>query len=130
VFQSTRHLNSVLTRSLQFQKPDPADPDAAVIRRYRLLYDAYFEEQPLIPAGQFHELSFEELERNPVGSIERCYGALGLVGFAALLPRLEGYVGTLAGYRKNAYPALPAGLRGEIARQWRRSFEEWGYSLD
>ena len=30
VFQSTRHLNEVLTRSLQFQRPDPADLDEAV----------------------------------------------------------------------------------------------------
>jgi hypothetical protein len=130
VFQSTRHLNEVLTRSLQFQKPDPADADAAVIRRYRLLYDAYFEERPLIPAGQFHELSFEGLERDPIGSIECSYDALGLSGFASLLPRLEAYVSTLAGYRKNKYPALPAGLRDEIRCHWRRSFEEWGYALD
>jgi hypothetical protein len=130
VFQSTRHLNQVLTRSLQFQRPDPDDADAAVIRRYRLLYDAYFEERPLIPAGQFHELSFTELERDPIGAIERNYEALGLSGFEAVLPRLEEYVATLAGYRKNEYAALPAGLRGEIARQWRRSFEEWGYPTD
>jgi hypothetical protein len=130
VFQSTRHLNAVLTRSLQFQRPDPADADAAVIRRYRLLYDAYFEERSLIPAGQFHELSFETLERDPIGSIERCYDALGLSGFASLLPRLEDYVSTLAGYRKNEYPALPGGLRDEIRCHWRRSFEEWGYALD
>jgi hypothetical protein len=127
VFQSTRHLNAVLTRSLQFQKPDAADADAAVIRRYRLLYDAYFEERPLIPPGQFHELSFETLERDPIGSIERCYDALELAGFPAVFPRLEEYVRTLAGYRKNEYSELPVGLRAELARQWRRSFEEWGY---
>jgi hypothetical protein len=130
VFQSTRHLNQVLTRSLQFQKPDPADADAAIIRRYRLLYDAYFEERPLIPAGQFHELSFEELERDPIGAIEGTYEALALPGFEAVSPRLDEYVRTLASYRKNEYPALPTGLRGDIARHWRRSFEEWGYPLD
>jgi hypothetical protein len=130
VFQSTRHLNEVLTRSLQFQRANPADADAAVIRRYRMLYDVYFEERALIPPGQFHELSFEELESGPIGAIERTYAALGLAGFDAVLPRLEAYVATLKGYRKNEYPELPVGLRREIAGQWRRGFEEWGYPLE
>jgi LPS sulfotransferase NodH len=130
VFQSTRHLNAVLTRSLQFQRPDPADVDAAVIRRYRLLYDAYFEDQPLIPEGQFHEIAFEELERDPVGAVECTYDALGLDGYESLHPRLEDYVATLTDYRKNAYPELAPALRRRIGDEWRRSFEEWGYPLD
>jgi hypothetical protein len=129
VFQSTLHLNQVLTRSLQFQKPDPADASAAVIRRYRLLYDAYFEERSLIPVGQLCEISFEELEQESIGPMRTIYEMLGLRGFETLQPRLEEYVQTLAGYRKNAYPDLAADVRGEIGRQWRRSFEEWGYSL-
>jgi hypothetical protein len=129
IFQSTRHLNAVLTRSLQFQRPDPVDLDAAVLRRYRLLYDAYFEERGLIPESQFHELAFEDLERDPIGQIRRTYQALNLPGFETVLPRLEDYVGSLAGYRKNEYPELPADLRGRIGREWRRSFEEWGYPV-
>jgi hypothetical protein len=130
VFQSTRHLNRVLTQSLQFQRPDPGDVDAAVIRRYLMLYDAYFEERSLIPPGNLHEIAFEDLERDPVGQMEQAYEGLGLGGFEGVRPRLEDYVATLADYRKNAYAELPERLRGEIARHWRRSFEEWGYPLD
>jgi hypothetical protein len=130
VFQSTQHLNRVLTGSLQFQKPDPADADAAVIRRYRMLYDAYFEERALVPNGQLHEVAFEDLERDPIGQMQQTYEALGLQGFPTVLPRLEEYVGTLAGYRKNEYPELAPALRREIAAGWRRSFDEWGYPLD
>jgi omega-hydroxy-beta-dihydromenaquinone-9 sulfotransferase len=127
VFQSTRHLNGVLGRSLQFQRPRSDDVDDAVIRRYRQLYDAYFDERSLIPAPNLHELAFEDLERDPVGEIRRTYEALGLDGFASVLPRLEECVGTLTDYRKNEYPELPADLRRRIANEWRRSFEEWGY---
>jgi hypothetical protein len=130
IFQSTRHLNGILTRSLQFQRPDPSDLDDAVIRRYRLLYDAYFEERPLIPESQFHEVAFEDLERDPIGQIGRTYEALGLDGFEAVRPRLDDYVGSLVDYRKNEYPELPAALRSRIRQEWRRSFEEWGYPLD
>src|SRR5262249_4030852 len=125
-----RHLNRVLTRSLQFQRPDPADADAAIIRRYRLLYDAYFEEQPLIPEDQFHEIAFEELERDPMGQVQLTYEALGLDGYNALKPRLEDYVATLTDYKKNEYAELSAELRRRIGNEWRRSFEAWGYPLD
>ncbi len=127
VFQSTRHLNRVLTRSLQFQRPDPADADAAVLRRYRLLYDAYFDEKGLIPPGQLHELAFEDLERDPLGEIERVYDGLRLSGFDAMVPRLQTYIATLSDYRKNAYPPLPERLRDQIGETWRRSFDAWGY---
>jgi hypothetical protein len=128
VFRSTRHLNEVLTRSLQFQKPDPTDLDEAVIRRYRLMHDAYFDERGLIPEGHLHELPFEELERDPVGQTRRIYEALGLPGFGEILPRLEAYVSGLEGYRKNVYAGLPAALRHRIGREWHRSFDAWGYA--
>ncbi len=46
----------------QFQRSDP-DPsrklDEAVIRRYRQIHDAYFDERRLIPGGDLHGLAFE-----------------------------------------------------------------------
>ncbi len=130
VFQSTKHLNAVLTGALQFQRSDPADLDDAVLRRYRIMYDAYFEERDLIPKSHGHELAFEDLERDPIGQTRRTYEALGLSGFDAVLPRLQKYVGSLADYRKNEYPELPPTLRSRIRQAWRRNFEEWGYPLD
>ena len=53
VFQSTHHLNGVLTQSLQFQKAKAEDLDDAVLRRYRAMHDAYFAERSLIPEGRF-----------------------------------------------------------------------------
>ena len=59
-----------------------------------------------------------------VGSI---YESLGLSGFEDLRPRLEGYLGSIAGYRKNRHDELPEPLRRRIAHEWGRSFDEWGY---
>lgn len=130
VFQSTRHLNDVLTRSLQFQRPRPEDLDAAVIRTYRAMHDAYFEERHLVPEGRFHELAFEDLELDPIGQIRMTYDALGLDGYDAVLPQLEEYVDSLSSYRKNAYPRLSDPIRRQINQSWRRSFEEWGYPME
>ncbi len=90
VFRSTRHLNDVLTRSLQFQRsdPDPSRLDDAVIRRYRALHDAYFDERALIPGGDLHELAFEDLERDRGRStaIRVAYNALACRASATSCP--------------------------------------------
>lgn len=131
VFRSTRHLNDVLTDSLQLQEPDPSeDRDEAVIRRYEQMHDAYFDERGLIPAGHLHELAFEDLERDPLGQMRGVYEALSLPGFDEVLPRLEDYVDGLSDYKKNTYAELPADLKGRIRSAWRRSFEAWGYPTD
>jgi hypothetical protein len=94
------------------------------------LYDAFFEGRDLIPDGQFHEMRFEDLERDPVAEIRRLYESLGIPGFEAFRPSLEDYVRSNSGYRKNAYEELPASLRAEISQAWRRSFDEWNYPCD
>lgn len=130
VFQSTKHLNRVLTQSLRFQGPGSDDPDEVVLRRYQHMYDAYFEERDLIPSDRLHELAFEDLEHDPVGQIRKAYDHLGLADFDTLLPRLEEYVGSLANYRKNEYSNLPLALRRRIQTAWAKCFEEWGYPTD
>lgn len=130
VFQSTKHLNQVLTSSLQFQRPRADDPADVVLRRYKLMYDAYFEERDLIPDGRLHELSFEDLENDPVGQIRSAYAGLGLDDFDSVLPRLEDYVASLSSYRKNEYPNLSHALRRRIRTAWAQSFEEWNYPVD
>jgi hypothetical protein len=92
------------------------------------MYEAFFEERGLIPKGQFHEIGFEELERDPVGQIRALYAGLNLPGFDAVRPALEGYVRSLAGYRKNEHAELAPALRRRIAAAWGRNFAEWGYA--
>ena len=91
------------------------------------MYDAYFEERGLIPEGRLCEVGYEDLERDPVGVVGSVYESLGLSGFEDVRPRLEGYLGSIAGYRKNRHDDLPEPLRRRIADEWGRSFDEWGY---
>jgi omega-hydroxy-beta-dihydromenaquinone-9 sulfotransferase len=128
VFQSTLRQTAVSHRTMGLQRCDPQQIAGAVLERYRLMYDAFFEERPLIPDGQFSEVSFEELEKDPVGQVKKIYDSLSVPGFDAMRPSLQGYVDSHANYEKNAYPPLPASVRRDVARAWRRSFEQWGYA--
>jgi LPS sulfotransferase NodH len=48
-----------------------------VIGQYEETYRQYFAQRSLIPAGQLHEVSYEQLEKDPVGEMEQLYEALG-----------------------------------------------------
>jgi len=129
VFRSTKaRLRN--EKHLRLQSSGWPDFDARIIRRYRIMYDSFFEERHLILEGRFHELSFEELERDPVGVVRRIYDRLDIPGFEEFEPSLKQYVGSVSGYRKNEFPELPAALREKITHAWERSFEEWGYPRD
>ena len=130
VFQSTKHTTLTAGPAFALQRRNLKWLDDGILRRYRILYDAFFEERSLISVGRYHDVRFEELERDPLGQVELLYEKLRLPGFAAMGPALEKYVAGLAGYRKNTLPDLAPGLRERVAREWRRSFEEWGYSQD
>jgi hypothetical protein len=128
VFRSTRHLIRVVQPAFRLQEGPPPDGDGQVLGVYTEMYDAYFEERGMIPEGRLGEVSYEELERDPVGVVGSVYRSLGLEGFEDVRPRLEAYLASITGYRKNRHEELDEPLRRRIAEEWGRSFDEWGYS--
>ena len=127
VFQSQQHYYDTATWYTYLQRPDVETINERILRRYRVMYDAYFADLPLIPKGRFHEVSFEQLERDPVDNVRALYEQLGLPGFEDFRPRLQAYADSLAGYQKNDYPELSPALRARVAEQWQIGFEKWGY---
>jgi hypothetical protein len=131
VFASTRNMLRVNFAMHCLQRPPPPDDlDDWIIRQYRAMHDALFEDCRLIPPGQYHEVRFDELEADPVGQVERVYDALSLPAFSVTRPALERYVDGLRGYRKNEFPELPSALKCRIAHAWRPCFEHWGYASE
>ena len=127
IFRSTRHMIRAVQPVFRLQECPTPDGDDRIISVYTEMYDAYFEERGLVPEGRLCEVGYEDLERGPLAVVASIYGALGLVGFEGLRPRLETYLGSISGYRKNRPDDLPEPLRRRIAREWGPSFEEWGY---
>jgi omega-hydroxy-beta-dihydromenaquinone-9 sulfotransferase len=129
VFQSTKRLMESLAAAWTFQNIKINYNFEYILCNYKLMYNEFFESRHLIPRGQFHEIGFEELEADPVGVVGSCYEALRLPGFGTARGPLRDYLASIAGYKKAAHPAVPEPLRGRIAREWGRCFEEWGYAV-
>jgi hypothetical protein len=129
VFRSSMRMMEVMQSMWALQRDNGVDWEMRVIRQYREMYDVFFEERGLIPAGQFHEVRFADLEADPVGTVQGIYEGLSLPEFAEVEPALRGYVTSLAGYRKNEFRPLAAPVAQRLRREWGRCFEEWGYGL-
>lgn len=127
VFRSTRRMELQTQPLYAYQPLDPQQLDDFILWRYRTMYEAFFEDREQIPAGQFAEVSFDELEAAPLATVERIYKELGVSGYDTLKPRLEQYLQGLGGYRKNQYTELPMAERRRVAEHWQEAFERLGY---
>jgi hypothetical protein len=129
VFQSFRHYFDTAMWHTYLQTPDLPGIDDRILRRYNVLYDAYFAERSLIPPGRFHEVAFDDLERDPMGAMQTLYEKLSLPGFEKFRPTLQQYVNSLADYRKNEFRQLEPASKQKVAAAWQRSFDVWHYPL-
>jgi len=98
------------------------------IRNIAKLYDGFFAQRHLIPAENFCEVAFADLETDPMGQMESIYESLSLPEFHPVAPPLQAYLRSIEGYTKNRHPDLPNDIRKRLARDWRQCFEHWDYS--
>lgn len=129
VFQSQQHYFDTAVWYTYLQKPDVTAIDDGILRRYQQMYDAFFEDRPLVAEDRFCEVRFDDLENDPVNEMRHIYEKLSLSGFESFEPRLMSYVDSLSGYQKNEFASLDPQSRHRVADVWQRNFESWGYPV-
>lgn len=127
VLQSFRHYYDTAMWHTYLQRPDRSRIDDEIFQRYRTLYGAFFRDRPSIPAGNFHEVGFEQLERDPMGTVREIYRTFSIDDRA--LPKIEAYVGTLKGYEKNQFASVDDASKQRIRDEWREFYEPFGYHV-
>lgn len=127
VFQSTVSLYQRSVKLSQLQFPDKDAMIDEILRRYRIMYDAYFTDRHLIPRGRLAEIRYEDFEGDIVEGVRQVHSAIGLDNWDVLRPRVEEFAVSQRNFRKNRYGEIDTGLRSRIVKEWKRSFDEWGY---
>jgi hypothetical protein len=127
VFSSTVGLLRAVRPVFGLQRDrGPIDVDA-VLDGYAAMYDAYFDDRAIVPAGQLVEIAYEDLDRDPIGRLREVYDGLALGDFDEVRPAVEAYLASIAGYQKARHKPLDEALRLKIAAACARCFDEWGY---
>ncbi len=128
VFQSTMRLYHKTVRRFTLQKPFTEEEQVeGIIRRYQLMYRAYFRDIQQIPSGNFIEIAFEELEQDFYRTVEKIYLSLNLEGVEAFSPILKKKSEELRQYRKNKYPSIHPEHVERLYNACPSCFETWQY---
>ncbi len=127
VFQSQRHFFDTATWYMYMQRPNLDQIDEGILQRHEIMYDAYFEDLALIPKDRICEVTFDALEIDPIAQLSKIYDHLGLAGFDAYKPKVQAYLDSIAGYKKNSFTPLDDATKAVVADRWSRSFDVWGY---
>lgn len=59
------------------QTPTDAHTNTFITEQYEVLYDAYVADRALVPKGSLAEVRFEDLDADPVGTMQRIYEQFG-----------------------------------------------------
>ena len=127
VYQSTRNMEIKVAPLFRFQPRLIEDLDGYILWRYREMYEAYLDAIPAIPKGQLAELRYEELVADPVATLRRVYGDVGIDGFDGVHPKIESYLDSIKSYKTNRYTQLAPEITARIRTEWSRTFAAWGY---
>ncbi len=128
VFQSTLRMYEIAATRSAFQKRDFSKLTDLILQRYTEMYDAFFSGKKAIPAENYFDIAFENLEQDPASTLNQIYTTLRFPGYSEIVQQTTAYIETLKNYKKNKHASLENQLKERIFREWKRSFTEWGYS--
>ena len=126
VFPSTVWLWKSLHAVHGLQQASDGGLEETVFRGLNRMYRAFWKQQPEIPPGQFCEVHYEDLVRDPVSQMERIYETLKLGPFDRVERKIERYFVERQSYQTNRFDLSPE-MAAEIAHRWSEFGHVYGY---
>jgi hypothetical protein len=131
VYRSNIHLAREGHVCNQLQDPDEQTSyETRFLDNYRAMEQAFADDARGMAHDAVAWVRFEELERDPIATIEGIYRRLGMEISTAYRRRLENYLAGLEGYEKNRHQPLAAAEQARIAEKMGPFMLRHGYSTD
>jgi hypothetical protein len=128
VYLSTRHFFSKMMPHLQLQSIDKKVLDDHIVQLYKDLMQDYIIQRELIPKGNLVEVSFDELEKDPLSIISSIYKDLALPGYDLAEHHFIDYVTKMKSYKKNTH-VISLDLINKIEAEWGFAMKKWNYEI-
>ena len=129
VFQSTVRLYEKIIPVTSFQHVDDNRVEDFIIDSYRKMYDSYFSAIDKLDSDRLVEVKFVDLDKNPLGVLEKVYDQLELENFDQAREGFNQELERTLGYKKNTYSELPSETRERLQNAWGSIFKKLGYSI-
>ncbi len=125
LFPSTVNLFMKLSTTHGLQVPKGgAELEERVLRKFEKMYDAFFDDLPLIPKGALCEVSYDDLVASPVETLEKIYRDLGLGDFETKRENVAKFAETQKRYKKNKFELTPE-MKETIYKRWKKYFDRY-----
>jgi len=126
VFASTRSFLATMFDALALQSAEHVAVEETVLATYERMMDRLIADSAAVPKDRYVEIRFEELEAEPLETLQRVHGELGLGGFAEARPAYSAYLGRIKRYEraKRAFPERDLAL---VEQRWGRFLAHWNY---
>lgn len=126
VYASTVNLWRTLYQTHGLQTPTFVGLEGHVLETYKRMYRRLEEGKKLLEPGQFYELRYEDLIKDPPGEMKKIYDHFHLGDFDRYVPRLREYLASIKGYETNRYE-LNADERAMVTQHWGDVIRRYGY---
>ena len=126
VYNSTVHLRRKMFEANGLGCPNYSRIEEDVKNTYSHLVRCYERDRPLIRPERLYEIRYEELEKDPVGEMEKIYSYFHWDGFDRLKPVIEAQLPSLREYKKNEFK-MDLELKREIYQRFKPAFDQYGY---
>lgn len=124
-FFSIKQLYAKLFPTYYLQTP-VGDENAFILRIYNYTYRKFFSDYEMIPKKNFIEVSFEDVEKNPMREIKKIYQYMDLDWTPEYEKKLSEYIDSIANYEKNVY-TITSEDREMIYTSCKDIIDKWGY---
>ncbi len=126
VYPSTLRLVEALYPFLALQRPRHDELERLVVANGEKIFASYQRDSEAIPQGQLHELSYEDLVRDPVAQLQETYAALDLGDFEAVRDIFQQAAEEKSAYRPRDYD-LPEAARAALISHWPEACRRYGH---
>ncbi len=109
------------------QKPDGKEIPEYVIECFRRMYQSFHVGREQVDSNRLIDIRYEDLKRDPVGTLRHIYETLHLGDFESVQPSIERWVQSEHKEYKANQHQLAADTERQIRVAWKDYFEKYGY---
>jgi hypothetical protein len=128
VFLSTQNFYKKMLPPLQLQSISSEEIDLKIQDIYKKIMNDFIQQKESIPKGNLIEISYNELEKNPIDTLNEIYTALNIDNYDIALKNFEAYVDKLKSYKKNRHKIKKSQL-DLLIKEWGFTMEKYNYSI-
>lgn len=128
VFASTVHLYLKAQEAWGLHELDRDHVIRHVLDSYPQLMAAYFAQRKSLREDELVEVSFRDLQRDPMKTLATIYSGIGLERYDEAAPHFNRYIDSQRSYRKNVL-SISEWEKTEVSHRWRQAFDELGYPV-